>query len=79
MPEHSRKEHLMKIENMTQSATKILNDKRKRRNPKLFVENNFEELTTISNSFISNEFSDIYDGEIDMTSNYTGFLEVIGK
>lgn len=83
----SQREQLNRAGNLTQAASKILeNKKRRRRHPRL-GESVVEE-TTISSStstttaapvVVTAEKEDVFDGELDMNSNYTGFLEVISK
>lgn len=71
--------------NLTQAASKILeNKKRKRRHPRL-GEIVVDETTTTSTTptpapvVVTAEKEDVFDGELDINSNYTGFLEVISK
>ncbi|XP_053954022.1 tyrosine-protein phosphatase 69D [Anastrepha ludens] len=89
-PELSQREQL-KASNLTEAASKILDKKRRRRrrrNPKVIAGINsdisFDNLMLSENESNSNAIpsyqlssDDIVDGEIDMNSNYTGFLEVI--
>ncbi|XP_014090961.2 tyrosine-protein phosphatase 69D isoform X2 [Bactrocera oleae] len=89
-PELSQREQL-KASNLTEAASKILDKKRRRRrrrHPKVVAGVNSEisfdnlmlgENESSANAVPSYQLSsyDIVDGEIDMNSNYTGFLEVI--
>uniref|UniRef100_A0A1A9VMX8 protein-tyrosine-phosphatase n=1 Tax=Glossina austeni TaxID=7395 RepID=A0A1A9VMX8_GLOAU len=79
--EHSHLEQLNKAGNLTEAASKILNSKRRRKRKSQLIFGDGVELTELgpeSKSIgISRTSDEIYDGEIDMNSNYTGFLEVI--
>ncbi|XP_005189076.1 tyrosine-protein phosphatase 69D isoform X2 [Musca domestica] len=79
-PDHSHHAELSNASNLTESATQILGTRRKRRenshiimerDDKMQSDNQATEYTIHGNIY------DIYDGEIDMNSDYTGFLEVI--
>lgn len=91
--EHSHVEQLNKASNLTETAFKILNSKRRRRRSRSTTnEHSFNvhsndsyqmltakpDLSQIINGggLIENE---IYDGQIDVDSNYTGFLEILGR
>lgn len=84
----SQREQLNRAGNLTQAASKILeNKKRRRRNPRL-GEVVIEETTTTTAStstttpapvVVTAEKEDVFDGELDSNSNYTGFLEVISE
>lgn len=90
--EHSHVEQLNKASNLTETAFKILNSKRRRRGTRSTTnEHNFNErsndsyqLLTVkpdTSQFISGVGTiedEIYDGQIDVDSNYTGFLEILG-
>ncbi|XP_030571303.1 tyrosine-protein phosphatase 69D [Drosophila novamexicana] len=70
-PAQIQKEQL-KVGNLTDHALQVLESRmRIRRNPTVGIE---KEQTNISNP---NNIGDIYDGEIDINANYTGFLEII--
>lgn len=86
-------EQLNKASNLTETAFKILNSKRRRRlirstnneyNFNVRSNNSYQLLTakgdlqqTIDNIGLVED--EIYDGQIDVDSNYTGFLEILGK
>ncbi|EDV97391.1 GH16835, partial [Drosophila grimshawi] len=71
-PAQIQKEQLLKDANLTEHALKVLGSKmRIRRNPTVAMG---REDTNMSNS---NNIGTIYDGEIDIDANYTGFLEII--
>lgn len=73
-PAEIQKEQLLKDGNLTEQAIQVLGSRmRIRRNPTVGTE---KEDTNNSNA---NNIGDIYDGEIDINFNYTGFLEIIGK
>ncbi|XP_073837740.1 protein tyrosine phosphatase 69D [Musca autumnalis] len=78
--DHSHHVELSKAGNLTESATKILGaKKRRRRNSHILIERNDNQQSVNQATEFSNLESAyaIYDGEIDMNSDYTGFLEVI--
>lgn len=85
----SQREQLNRAGNLTQAASKILeNKKRRRRHPRLGeVEVEDTTTTTAASSstttsatvVVTAEKEDVFDGELDSNSNYTGFLEVISK
>ncbi|XP_030375463.1 tyrosine-protein phosphatase 69D [Scaptodrosophila lebanonensis] len=77
----SQKEQLTKAGNLTEHAFKILeNKKRKRRNPKAAISKEGDTNLNLYNQSFAQESAflpDIWDGKLDINSNYTGFLEVI--
>ncbi|XP_055854792.1 tyrosine-protein phosphatase 69D [Episyrphus balteatus] len=86
IPELTQREQLNRAGNLTQAASKILDNKRRRRrNPKHAVGQNIQNLeesietTTAPMPTVTLQqlVDEVFDGEIDMNSNYTGFLEVI--
>lgn len=80
-----QKEDLNKLGNLTENSIKMLESrKRRRRNPTVAMEREETNLSTDAplhhqNQVPSNSFPDIWDGEIDINSNYTGFIEIIGE
>lgn len=71
--------------NLTEYNSKVLGSKRRRkRNPLLAIGGNETNLSTHPQiNHLDHQLSKnndvIWDGEIDINSNYTGFLEIIGQ
>lgn len=90
--EHSHAEQLNKASNLTETAFKILNSKRRRRRSRSATNENIFNLHSNESYQLLTAKSDlsqiiggtgligdeIYDGQIDVDSNYTGFLEILG-
>ncbi|KAM8708791.1 hypothetical protein ACLKA7_015717 [Drosophila subpalustris] len=82
-PHLPQKEDLNKLGNLTENSIKMLESrKRRRRNPTVAMEREETNLSTDAplhhqNQVPSNNLPDIWDGEIDINSNYTGFIEII--
>lgn len=83
----SQREQLNRAGNLTQAASKILeNKKRRRRHPRLgdvvvdeTTTSSTTSTTTSAPVVVTAEKEDVFDGELDGNSNYTGFLEVISE
>jgi len=84
-PALPQKEDLNKLGNLTENSIKMLESrKRRRRNPTVAMGKEDTNLSTDiplnhQDQVASNIYPDIWDGEIDINSNYTGFIEIIGK
>ncbi|XP_037935932.1 tyrosine-protein phosphatase 69D isoform X2 [Teleopsis dalmanni] len=84
-PELSQRQQLNKASNLTEAASKILDNKRRRRrNPKIVTGESAQTISseaeqpTYAHEIVSlKAFEEVLDGPLDMNSNYTGFLEVI--
>jgi len=78
LPILSEKDNLIKGANLTEHALKILESKlRDKRNAVTSDENPI--LSAVNpNVPLHDSSRDVFDGEIDINSNYTGFLEIIG-
>ncbi|XP_055376748.1 tyrosine-protein phosphatase 69D [Condylostylus longicornis] len=83
LPEETQREELERAGNLTQDASKILGNKRRRRHPKLSMSESepqisvqLEDTDLIAPMINTNQY-EIFDGELDASSNYTGFLEII--
>lgn len=78
-------EDLNKLGNLTENSIKMLESrKRRRRNPTVAIGEEDTKLSTDTplnhqDPVPSNNYPDVWDGEIDINSNYTGFLEIIGE
>lgn len=81
IPERSQREQLVKAGNLTQAASKILGNKRRRRNQQSGASNpnHLFESTTWSPTVDPKPDLDVFDGPIDISSDYTGFIEIAGK
>lgn len=83
-PISTKKERLDRAGNLTSEASKILNSKnrrRKRQHLNNSIPTDDKSSTTTPPTIItinSNSF-EVFDGLLDPASNYTGFVEVIGK
>ncbi|XP_062132000.1 tyrosine-protein phosphatase 69D isoform X1 [Drosophila sulfurigaster albostrigata] len=77
------KEDLIKLGNLTENSIKMLEGrKRRRRNPTVATSNEDTSLGTNIPTIAPEEVAvsnplEIWDGEIDINSNYTGFIEII--
>ena len=69
----SRHEELNKAGNLSKEASKILGSRKRRRNSEISVEDNHLFVSKANETLF-----EVFDGEIDMNSNYTGYLEIIG-
>lgn len=88
-PMHTQKDRLDKAGNLSSDAVKILNSKNRRRRKRQYLNNSIpgpetEKTTTTTTTpsgaiSINSHTFEIYDGLLDPASNYTGFVEVIGK
>lgn len=82
-PGLSQKELINNNGNLTEYSSKVLGSKRrKKRNPVVAMESN-ETNTNQYPQMNHHDYqlpyaNDIQDGEIDINSNYTGFIEIIG-
>ncbi|CAD7082783.1 unnamed protein product [Hermetia illucens] len=76
--ERSQREQLVKAGNLTQAASKILGNKRRRRNQQSGASNpnHLFESTTWSPTVDPKPDLDVFDGPIDISSDYTGFIEI---
>lgn len=72
----SHHEELNKAGNLSKEASKILGSKKRRRNSDISIEDN-QMFSSKSNETLKH-FYEVFDGEIDINSNYTGYLEIIG-
>jgi len=79
LPHSPEKDNLIQGANLTDHALKILESKlRDKRNAVTSDENPI--LSSVNpNVPVLDTSRDVFDGEIDINSNYTGFLEIIGK
>lgn len=72
--------NLIKGANLTEHALKILENKlRAKRNAATSEESPVPSSSVNPTVPLLDTSRDVYDGEIDINSNYTGFLEIIGK
>lgn len=82
-PALPQKDDLNKLGNLTENSIKMLEGrKRRRRNPTVAVGREDTNLSTNiplnhQDQAPSHNLPDIWDGEIDINANYTGFIEII--
>ncbi|KAH8288061.1 hypothetical protein KR018_011091, partial [Drosophila ironensis] len=76
-PHSSEKDNLIKGANLTEQALKILENKFRSKRSAVTAEENQILAGGIPNVPIHDTSRDVWDGEIDINSNYTGFLEII--
>ncbi|KRF99540.1 uncharacterized protein Dwil_GK25460 [Drosophila willistoni] len=78
LPISSQKEQLFKSGNLTEHAFKILENKgRVLRSPTAAVMKSIANLSTQNQYYNRDTQVNVWDGEIDITANYTGFLEIV--
>lgn len=73
----AEKDNLIKGANLTESALKILENKPRAKRSAVTTDEN-QILAGKVNVPSHDTSREVWDGEIDINSNYTGFLEIIG-